>query len=1064
MNGNHAVEHAKLSSQMSGFRNFCEQKTGQTFTYDEFHAFSVREFRTFWSFFLEWCGVDWEGTPEPVCTDDRCEFAFFFPNVRMSYPENVLRISSKQDGERTAITTCNAFGVLERLTRSTLRLQVIRLSRELERLGVSAGDRVVSVVRNRSESVVGALASAAIGATFSSAAPEMGTTAILSRFRQLEPKVLMMHTALSGRTDEVAIMQKLSEIVLGLPSLNVLVVLDDGPLPESFDGAIVRFSEISKDSSGLDENTFRWQRFAFNHPLFILFTSGTTGLPKCLVHGAGGTLLEHIKEHRLHEDLRPSDKLFFYTTTAWMMWNWQLSALASGCEIVLYDDGLSSPDDFWRTVAAEEVSVLGTSPSFLKLCEDAKYSPRDALSFPFLRLIQSTGSVLDEHQYEWVRRHIGDIPVHSISGGTDIVGCFVLGHPDLPVRPGESQCRSLGLDVQAFQLGVPAPSGSVGDLVCCNPFPSRPLGFFGDDGARFHDAYFRQNEGVWTHGDRITFSEAGGARIHGRSDSTINVNGLRIGPAEIYRVLASIPEVSEAMAVEQRTPGRGTSSRIVLLIVPRRRGTVDGPMRRTIRKLLAREASPAHVPSLIVEVGALPVTYTGKRSETAARDCLNDAEAVNQGALANPDCLTDIRCAVERVDARKAADALRPDATIEDMIRRIWETTLQMSDVDPDDNFFELGGTSLTAIRICQAISDKLSITIGPWILFQAPTMRALVTELQRDTSGVASPVIRLRPQGSDTPIFLFPGMYGDVIELRALVSAMPCDWPVYGVRCRGLAPGERAHARVQDMAYDYLRYLRDIQPAGPYRLAGYSFGGLVAWEVACLLRRANEKVAFLGLIDAQVHERSLALPKRWAFQAKRALHRAALCLRQPRVQISNLIEPYANLSPFIHIESSQNIPHLMKQLGRINSRAFSRYRPKCYDSPVTFFEARTRWHGFCDPLLVWNRLCTGSLEVCEIDGGHTDQMCEPYVSKLAQKLAFHVERSVALEVNGPHEVVRNPAEFVARIGWLAPGNGWRRRTPPSVTQDLHRAVQGQCPSPSPHPKAAAQGHELARV
>ncbi|MER2268622.1 acetoacetate--CoA ligase [Methylobacterium oxalidis] len=988
------MKHIAQPSQMSEFQAFCERRTGTNLDGLRFHDFSVREFRTFWSLFLEWSGVECDGSPELVCTDDRCEFARFFPNLRLSYPENLLRTISPVDDARIAITSYTASGAVERLTRGQLRQQVMRLAVEMERLGIGPGDRVVSLARNRGQAVIGALATAAVGAIFSSAALEMGVSAILGRFQQLKPKAMMLSGTLADRPLDEATSHKVDEIIRGLPDLSALVLLDDGPVHDSFHGAFVRLPDILADLSDFDEAAFRWKRFPFNHPLFILFTSGTTGLPKCLQHGAGGTLLEHLKEHRLHADLRANEKLFFYTTTAWMMWNWQLSALAVGCEIVLYDAPLSNTEAFWRTVSEERVSVLGTSPPFLRMCEDAKYVPSEKFTFEALRAVQSTGSILDARQYDWVRQNVKDVPVQSISGGTDIIGCFVLGHPDLPVRPGESQCRSLGLDVQAYQCGAPIPIGSAGDLVCCNPFPSCPIGFFGDDGTRFHKAYFSQNDGIWTHGDRIVFSEAGGAQILGRTDSTINVNGIRIGPSEIYRVLSGVPEVAEAMAIEQQMPSRSPASRIVLLIVPRFAGAIDSPTRKRIRRLLAQEASPAHVPGLIAEVSALPLTHTGKRSETAARDCLNGVEAVNSSAIANPDILAEIRRAVTSEEARISANRPEAHVNLEDMICQVWESALHVSDIDLDDNFFDLGGTSLSAIRICQTLSERLNITLGPWVVFQAPTVRSLTSGLRAENVGMSTTAIQLRAGGPARPLFIFPGMYGDVIELRALVSAMRGDRPVYGIRSRGLAPGERPHTSVEAMAHDCLQHLRALQPSGPYYIAGYSFGGLIAWEVACLLRAAEEDVAFLGLIDAQVHERLLPFPARWTFRTSRARRRIALALRQPLVQIANLCRRHVDLpwpAPRNHAPADGSATALMQRIGRVNMRAFSRYRPQHFDGAVTFFRASSRWHGFCDSLPVWIRL-GGEVAVCELDGGHTDQMREPFVTALAEKLLNHAE------------------------------------------------------------------------
>jgi acetoacetyl-CoA synthetase len=380
------------------------------------------------------------------------------------------------------------------------------------------------------------------------------------------------------------------------------------------------------------------EHFPFDHPLYVMFSSGTTGLPKCIVHGAGGTLLEHLKEHRLHCDARPGDVLLFQTTSGWMMWQWMVSALGAGAEIVLYDGSPShpSPDQLLRVIDESGVTLFGTNPTYLQFLRDSGIVPRDRFSFAAVRGILSTGSVLADALYDWTRDAFKAVPLQSISGGTDIIGCFVLGNPMLPVYRGESQCVSLGLDVRVLAEGRLSAQGR-GELVCCRPFPSRPVGFLNDpDGSRFHQAYFSQNPGLWTHGDHIELTPRGTARVLGRSDSTLNVRGIRIGPAEIYSVVQQIPGVRQMLAVEQRDGREPGGSRIVLLLVLEDGTELDRALSLRIKKELATRASANHVPGLILAVPELPTTFSGKISERAARDALNGDPVTNRSALRNP--------------------------------------------------------------------------------------------------------------------------------------------------------------------------------------------------------------------------------------------------------------------------------------------------------------------------------------------------------------------------------------------------------------------------------------------
>ncbi len=734
------------SSQMTAFIRYCEAATSRTFAdYSSFEAFSVKDFRLFWRLFLLWSGLVCEGQLDPVCLDDSCESASFFPNVRLNYTE-VLFADRLGSEDRPALTACHGNGRTERLSRRELRESALRLAASLRRLGVCQGDRVVAVARNGSEAIIAALATAALGATFSSCSPDMGAFAILTRLAPLEPVVLMGHLRPEPWDIGIPVADRLAEVEAGLPTLRAVVAFDKEPAPRGLRKPLYRFSDLILQAA--DDDEFKWRRFPFNEPLFILFSSGTTGQPKCIVHGAGGTLLEHVKEHRLHCDLKQGDKLFFQTSCAWMMWQWQLSALASEAELVLYDGPIEGAETLWRLVASERVTVFGTNPAYLQFCEEAGFAPKDTFDLGALRAVLSTGSILYERQYDWVRDSVSDLPLQSISGGTDIIGCFVLGSPNLPVYRGEAQCRSLGLDVRALPP-ADEPSAPIGELICANPFPSRPLGFYGDaTHSRFHEAYFNQNPGVWTHGDLIETTPQGGARLHGRSDGVLNIRGIRVGPAEIYRILRDISDVVEAMAVEQQAEEELGGVRMVLLVVLREGVVLDDRLAARIRSELARRGSNALQPARIVQVHELPVTHNGKRSEAAARDAVNGRRIKNREALRNPECLEVIAnhpivrtgaaigvtsgtensnasitaAGVHKVDQPKLRDQLEHE------LKQICERVLRQSPISRRDNFFELGGHSLMVLSLFKEIRALTHSDLPLAAFFRAPTIESLTT------------------------------------------------------------------------------------------------------------------------------------------------------------------------------------------------------------------------------------------------------------------------------------------------------------------------------------------------
>jgi acetoacetyl-CoA synthetase len=955
------------ASQLTAFIQFCERATGRSICdSDKLYQLSIEDFRLFWKLFLLFSNLVWDGKAFPVCTSDNIETACFFPNIQLNYAENLLVCQTTADLERPAVTSHNASGVCEKLTRGELGRRVQAFAGLLRELHVNAGHPVVSILRNDAGSIVAALGCASVGAIFSSASAEMGIASLLSRFAQLNPLLLIVSSINMPGFGE----DRLRELAQGLTSLKAIVVLDDCGLPSQFPVPIRRGSKSSLPRS----ESVTWRRYPFNHPLFVLFTSGTTGLPKCVIHGAGGTLLEHTKEHLLHGDLRAGDKLFFHTSTAWMMWNWQLSALASGAEIVLYDGPVVDPELLWRIVAEERVTVFGTSPPFLRMCQKAGYSPRRReLDLSALRAILSTGTILYEDQFYWTRNNVGAVPLQSISGGTDIVGCFVLGNPNLPVYAGEAQCRSFGLDVQALIRGKPS-TDVAGELICAKPFPSRPLGFYGDSsGERFHAAYFAQHPEVWTHGDLIEITARAGARMHGRADGILKVRGIRIGPAEIYRVIAAFAEVQEAMVVEQSTPGEASDSRMVLLLVMNQGHSLDPRLRSRIRSTIARQASPGHVPAVIVDVPELPLTHSGKRSELAAREALNGNQVRNAGALRNPDCLQVISARVATHDASmtRATPSTGMEAgSLEEELTQMWESILRVSPIGPHDNFFETGGTSLLTAPLFQQIADRLGRRLPLSTILHAPTISSLAALLRENPNEPWGTLELLRPGETQRPLFIVPGLFGEPLGLLPLARQIETDRAVYGLRGRGLMNGEEPLDRVEEMANAHLTSLRSLQAHGPYSLLGFSMGGAVAVEIARLLMNAGECVAFLGLIDTRLTWACLGSRDRIA-QAIR------VPLRWPRaltLELRRTIRVFANeLRGF---QRSTGIPRDAQTL-RVRAaglRALKKYRPQPYGGPIIYFKASVPHPLQYDVRPLWS-LVTRELTIRQVCGHHDDLM-----------------------------------------------------------------------------------------
>lgn len=630
-------DERKQAANMTKFIQFINNKYGYNISgYSELYSWSIANIANFWSAMWEFGEIKHFHTYDNIVTNKEDMLGSrWFEGVKMNYAENLLRYRD----EHVAFIFQGEGQQAIRITYAELYDRVARLAHSLRNMGITVGDRIAGLMPNMIETVIAMLAASSIGAIWSSCSPDFGIKGVLDRFGQIQPRVLFTANGYYYNGKEHEYLNKATNILKEIPSIEKLVVV---PYTESEPDLFnlpnaVLFTDFLSSEKGLD---IEFTQLPFDHPLYIMYSSGTTGVPKCIVHGAGGTLLQHLKELKLHTDLKRKDIIFYYTTCGWMMWNWLVSSLAVGATILLYDGSpfYPNPEILFKMAQDEQVTIFGTSAKYLTAIEKEKIKPGQNYDLTSLKTILSTGSPLSVESFAYVYKEIKqDLCLSSISGGTDIISCFALGNPIAPVYAGELQCRGLGMNVQAFNTGGHPVTSQKGELVCVTTFPSMPIYFWNDENNdKYRKAYFNVYPNFWHHSDYIEITDNGGVIIYGRSDATLNPGGIRIGTAEIYRQVELLEEIKDSLVVGQNWDN---DVRVILFVKLANNVVLDMELIDKIKNVIRNNTSPRHVPAKIIAVDDIPYTISGKKVELAVRNIIHNEPVKNQDALANPTAL-----------------------------------------------------------------------------------------------------------------------------------------------------------------------------------------------------------------------------------------------------------------------------------------------------------------------------------------------------------------------------------------------------------------------------------------